>query len=265
MTKINLSKSDRLEMITNDVLNKGEVTLDDLANALGVSRMTIHRDLEELESRGVLRKIRNGATAQPSSVFESNVEFRMSRSIEAKERLAAHAVTLVEPGDVILLDESTTLLPMIPLLAEIEDLTIVSNFLPVLTAVAKLPHLRMIGLCGEYVHQFGTFSGWMCEIAISQLRINRYFTSTTAIDGATAFHPHALVAGAKRAMMQASVHRYMLADLSKFTRTALYKFADLDEFDQILIDAELPADRARSLEHLRGKITVIPRELRRPE
>jgi len=259
MSEKTRTKFERLEKISADVLSKGEVTVDDLARKLSVSRMTIHRDLEELETRGVLRKIRNGATAQPSSVFESNVEFRITRSILEKERLAAYAAKLVEPGDVILLDESTTLLPMIPHLAEIEGLTIVSNFLPVQAAVSKMPHFRLIGLCGEYVRQFDTFSGALCEMSISRLRINRYFTSTTAIDGASAFHPNALVASTKRAMMKASVQRYMLADHSKFSRTALHKFADLDEFDQIFVDKSPSLGSVELLEALREKITVIPK------
>lgn len=258
MGTVTMSKAERLEKISADVLAQGEVSVDDLAASLGVSRMTIHRDLEELENRGVLRKVRNGATAQPSSVFESNVEFRVNRAAAEKERLAAHACTLVEAGDVILLDEATTLLPMIPHLAEIEGLTIVSNFLPIQAAVSRLPKLRLIGLCGEYVQQFDTFSGPMCETSIAQLRINRYFTSTTAIDGATAYHPHPLLAATKRAMMKASVHRYLLADRSKFSRTALYRVADLDEFDRVLVDAPLPDDRIKALGPARDRVLVIP-------
>lgn len=260
MTKISMSKTERLDKIAADVLRKGEVTLDQLADALGVSKMTIHRDLEELETRGVLRKIRNGATAQPSSVFESNVAFRMSRAAAQKERLAFAAAALVEPGDVVLLDDATTILPMIPLLAAIGDVTVVSNFLPALAMISKLPQLHLIALGGEYLQQFDTFTGAICEQAVHQLRVNRYFTSTTAIDGAAGYHPHPQVASVKRAMMNASVHRFLLADTSKFFRTALHRFADLEEFDGILIDQDLPRERLGTLEQLREKITVVPAE-----
>ena len=258
MIKQPLSKQERLEQISNLVLSKGEAGLDELVVLLGVSRMTIHRDLEELEGRGVLRKIRNGATAQPSSAFESNVEFRMTRAIEAKSRLAKYAASLVEPGDVILLDEATTLLPMLGHLSAIEDLTIISNFLPIQAAVAKLTSIKLIGLCGEYISQYNTFSGPLCEQSIQQLKINRFFTSTTAIDGGGAFHPNSIIASTKRAMIQASVHRYMLADGSKFSRTALHKFADLDEFDQIVTDSPLAAEHLVSMGHLTDRLVIVP-------
>lgn len=256
MTKANMTKTERLDLISREVLSKGEVSLDDLAASLGVSRMTIHRDLEVLETRGVLRKIRNGATAQPSSAFESNVEFRMARAVDAKQALAAHAVGLIEPGDVILLDEATTLFPMIPHLAEIDDLTVVTNFLPIQAAVSKLSGVKLIGLCGEYVRRFDTFSGPLCEQSVRQLRINRYFTSTTAIAGDGAFHPNSMIAGTKRAMMRASVRKYLLADVSKFERTALHRFADLDEFDQIITDTPLGPARAAEIGRAADRIVV---------
>ena len=258
MNAQNLTKRERLERIGSLVLREGEVGLDELAELLGVSRMTIHRDLEELERRGVLRKIRNGATAQPSSAFESNIEFRRTRALDAKQRLAAHAASLIEPGEVILLDEATTLLPMIPHLAEIEGLTVVSNFLPVQAAVAKIESIRLIGLGGEYIGQYDTFSGPLCEQAIEQLKINRYFTSTTAIDAAGAYHPNSLIASAKKAMMRASVHSYLLADVSKFSRTALHRFSTLDAFDRILTDAAPAAEHADIVEHFADKLSVVP-------
>ena len=251
-----LSKSERLQQISEIVRGEGEIGLDNLAVQLGVSRMTIHRDLEILEARGVLRKIRNGATAQPSSAFESNLEFRLTQAAEAKERMAAQAARLVEPGDVVLLDESTTLLPLLDHLRKIDGLTIITNFMPIQASAAKSGTFRLIGLGGEYVPQYGSVSGPMCEAMVSQLTINRYFTSISAIVGSGAFHPNSMIASAKRAMMRASVHRYLLADTSKFLRTALHRVAGLDEFDQIIIDAELPADRSKSLGHIKERLVI---------
>lgn len=251
-----LAKGDRIERIADLVLRQGEVGLDELAQQLGVSRMTIHRDLEVLEGRGVLRKVRNGATARPSSAFESNFEFRAAQAAAAKERLAAQAAALIEPGDVILLDEATTLLPMIPLLEGIEGLTVVSNFLPVQDAVARFETVRLIALSGEYIRQYHTFGGPLCEAAVGQLRINRYFTSTTAIDGAAAYHPNSLIASTKKAMMRSAVRSYLLADASKFARTALHKVADLDDFELILTDQPPPRDHAEQLRPLAGKLVV---------
>jgi len=257
MSTQNLPKGERIERIADFVLRNGEVGLDELVELLGVSRMTIHRDLEVLEARGVLRKVRNGATARPSSSFESNFEFRAAQSAAAKERLAAHAARLIEPGDVILLDEATTLLPMIPHLADVEGLTVVSNFLPIQDAVARFDNVRLIALSGEYIRQYHTFGGPLCEAAVGQLRINRYFTSTTAIDRSAAYHPSSLIASTKKAMMRSSVRSYLLADTTKFARTALHKVADLDDFELILTDEPPPRECREHLRPLGGKLVVV--------
>ena len=253
-----LNRKQRLDFIRCEVIKRGSVSLDSIAKKLNVSRMTIHRDLDELEKRGVLRKNRNGATAQPSGVFESNVAYRMTRFMDAKKRLCAHAAELIETGDVIMLDDATTLLPLIEHLKKKEDITVLSNFLPIQREVAALENVRLIGLCGEYIPQFDTFSGPICEQAVSQLKADIYFTSTTAIEGDAAFHPNLQVAGVKRAMMRASAKKFLLADVSKFNRSALSKFADIDEFDQVLIDAELPDPAKTRLQHLENKIVIVP-------
>ena len=260
MNTENLPKRERLERISSIVLSNGEASLEELCELLGVSRMTIHRDLEELENRGVLRKVRNGATAQPSSAFESNIEFRLTCAPEKKERLARHAASLVEPGDVILIDETTTALPIVRYLAEIEGLTVVTNFQPVANAVAKIVGIRLIGLGGEYIHQYDTFSGPLCEHQVLQLRINRYFTSTTAIEESGAYHPNSMIASVKKAMIQVSARKYLLADTSKFDRTALHKFAELIAFDQILVDAPLPAKKAEGMQHIADRLMVVPQQ-----
>ena len=256
--KQSLSRKQRLDFIRCEVIKHGNISLDSLVKKLHVSRMTIHRDLDELEKHGVLRKNRNGATAQPSGAFESNVAYRMTRSMESKKKLCACAAGLIETGDVILLDDATTLLPMVEHLKDKEDITVLSNFLPIQHEVATLKNVRLIGLCGEHIPQFDTFSGPICEQAIGQLKANVYFTSTTAIEGAAAFHPNLQVAGVKRAMMRASEKKFLLADVSKFNRSALSKFADLDEFDQIFIDAEPPEPAKSRLQRLRKKIVIVP-------
>src|SRR5690606_30169049 len=96
-TDTSLTRAQRLKRIADDVLANGSMLVDDLAAALNVSRMTIHRDLDDLEKQGILRKVRNGATAQPSSVFESNVAFRLASAVEAKRRIGKYAATLIEP------------------------------------------------------------------------------------------------------------------------------------------------------------------------
>ena len=255
---ITLTRTERLKRIADDVLANGSMLVDELAAALGVSRMTIHRDLDDLEKQGVLRKVRNGATAQPSSLFESNVAFRLASSVQAKQRIGRFAATLVEPGQSIILDEATSLLPLVDELAGIGGVTVITNFMVIVKKLVEVEEVRLIALGGEYLRRFDTFTGLVCESSIGTLAANAYFTSTSAISAGAAYHPDSQIATIKRAMMRAATKRYLLADSSKFGQTALHKIADLDQFDMIIVDQPLPDREADALPGLRERIVVAP-------
>src|SRR5688572_17268828 len=96
----------RQEQISQVVLSSGSATAQELAVAFGVSLNTVHRDLDELERQGIVRKFHGGVTAQPSGVFESNVAYRLKRMLPEKRAIARHAARFVEPGMSIMLDDS---------------------------------------------------------------------------------------------------------------------------------------------------------------
>ncbi len=90
----------------------------ELAEAMGVSVMTVHRDLEALAARGVLRRFRGGVSALPTSVFESNLDYRLGVQLAEKEAVARAAAELVEPGMSVMLDDSTSVLALAALVRE---------------------------------------------------------------------------------------------------------------------------------------------------
>src|SRR3954471_998482 len=98
----------RRDAIMQLLVEQDSVTVRDLAARFNVSAMTIHRDLDALESIGVLRKVRGGATAQPTAVYESSLGFRLAQMPSVKQRIAELAAKRVKPGASIALDDSTT-------------------------------------------------------------------------------------------------------------------------------------------------------------
>lgn len=257
-TETTLTRTERLKRIADDVLANGSMLVDDLAAALNVSRMTIHRDLDDLEKQGVLRKVRNGATAQPSSIFESNVTFRLASAAEAKRRIGKFAATFIEPGQSIILDEATTLLPLVEELPAVGELTVITNFMMIMQRLSGVENIHLIGLGGEYLRRFDTYTGMLCEAALKNLAANAYFTSTSAISNGAAFHPDPQISTIKRAMMRAASKRYLLIDHSKFGQTALMKVADLDQFDRIIVDQPIPDSELNANPILRERVVVAP-------
>jgi DeoR/GlpR family transcriptional regulator of sugar metabolism len=223
--------------IAEHVVRHGSVAANDLAELFGVSLMTIHRDLFELERQGVVRKHRGGVSAQPSSVFESNVSFRMQAALGEKQALARHARALIEPGMAVMLDDSTTTLELAKLLGDVTPLVVVTNFLEAIKLLADQPGIRLLGLGGEYHSTHDSFLGVPCIEAVEALRVDLLFASTSAMSGAYAYHQEQEIVLVKRAMMRSAQRSVLMMDHTKLGRAALHRLAPLRDFELVLTDA----------------------------
>lgn len=251
---------DRQDQISRYVLEHGSATVDQLSTELGVSRMTILRDLDELDQQGVLRKVRGGATATRSSIFESRVTFRSRLHQPEKDALCREALSLIEPGQSILMDESTTLMPLARQLPTITPLTVVTNYLELMQHLAGRRGIHLIGLGGDYVPHYAAFHGQLCLNAVAGLRVDTLFMSAAAAHGRTLFGPDERILATKRAFMKSAQTRVLLLDTSKFGQTALHVLADMSEFDHVIVNDDCPEDVRREIQELGVTLTVAPVE-----
>lgn len=246
----------RRDQIAQAVLSRGSATAQDLAVAFGVSLNTVHRDLDELERQGVVRKFHGGVSAQPSGVFESNVAYRLKRMIPEKRLVAEHAARYVEPGMSVMLDDSTTALQLVPLLAKIAPLHVVTNFLEAMRQVSASKSAKLMALGGDYDPLHDAFIGVMCVECIQSVRVDVTFLSTSAVSGTNAYHQEERVVAFKRAMLKAAARRYLLVDHSKLGRVALHHLVPLSEFDLIIVDPRAPAAALAELDQHRVRYEV---------
>ncbi|GAB2607452.1 DeoR/GlpR family DNA-binding transcription regulator [Streptomyces capparidis] len=240
------------------VLTEGSASASDLAERFGVSLMTIYRDIDELEREGVLRRSRGGVTAQPSGVFESNVAYRKKSMRAEKEALAAKAVTMIEPGMSVMIDDSTTVLELARLLPDVEPLTVVTNFLEALNLLADKRGIHLMALGGDYDPLHDSFLGVPCVEAVEALRVDLCFVSTSSVYGDFAFHQEQRIVAVKRAMLKAADRKVLMVDHSKLSRTALHRLAPLSTFDRVLVDDRTPPDALRSLEDRGVRCELAP-------
>ncbi|MFE7126447.1 DeoR/GlpR family DNA-binding transcription regulator [Streptomyces sp. NPDC057617] len=248
----------RRREISDLVLTEGSASAADLAERFGVSPMTIYRDIDELEREGVLRKYRGGVTAQPSGVFESNVAYRKNAMRAEKEALAAKAVTLIEPGMSVMIDDSTTTLELARLLPRIEPLTVVTNFLEALNLLAEERGIHLMALGGDYDPLHDSFLGVPCVEAVEALRVDVCFVSTSSVFGDYAFHQEQRIVAVKRAMLKAAGRNVLMIDHSKLTRTALHRLAPLTAFDLVLIDDRTPPEAVKALDESGVRYELAP-------
>jgi DeoR/GlpR family transcriptional regulator of sugar metabolism len=240
-----MKSSDRRSEIMSLLLDAGSVGVDQLAGHFDVSKMTIHRDLDELEESGFLRKVRGGATVQSSSRFESDHRYRENIAAVEKERIALAAAALVDPGQSVIIDDSSTAGRIAPHLVDLAPLTVITNNLKVIQAFSGLRGINLIALGGQYNRKFNGFFGLVTEDALRSLRADIAFLSSSAIHGSSAFHQDQEVVHTKRLMMAAAERTYMLVDSGKFNKRALHFMADLKGFEAVLTAGPVPAELER--------------------
>lgn len=234
------SKQDlRRDAITELVLEIGSVRIDTLVDELDVSRMTIHRDLDALEARGVLRKSRGFVTAVASSLFEASTDYRLRQQSAEKRAIAKLAFDLIEPGEAIVLDDSTTGLNLAELLPQKEPLTVITNFGRVLDMLYGKRGISLISTGGEYYQLCDAYKGNLALSALNQLSADTYFMSTPAVSNGVCFHQQPELIQVKRAMFQCAKKRVLIADHTKFSKRALYSMMPIHEFDVVISDATL--------------------------
>lgn len=250
-------KAARLEHITTLVTKSGFVSVEDLADTLGVSRMTVHRDLDELQRMGVLRKVRGGASAHRSTQYESDLHYRASSAVQEKKRIAAAAVELFDDGEVIIVDDSTTALGLIPLLANRPPMTVITNFMPAMTQLATMPNVSLIGLGGQYVPQYAAFLGTLCEESLAGLYADVLFCSTSSILGTVLYHQDQRVVATKRAMIRAARARVLMVDHTKVSQGALYRLCDVDEFTHVVVDSGTPEQQVTAMQEKGVEVMVV--------
>lgn len=233
----NRSRIERQQTIAAYVLSKGVATPNELTEVAGASLMTVHRDLDELARRGLLRKFHGGVSAQPSSVFESSSAYRLNVQSEDKAALASEVLKRVEPGMSIMLDTSSTNVFLARLIARLDpmQLTVITNYLPILQTLRNCEGLDLIVIGGKFNPTHEAFFGIDAVAMVDALHANLAVLSTSAMTAEQTYHQDQDIVTMKRAMMSAADRKVLLMDPTKIERTALHRLAPLSAFDELLL------------------------------
>jgi len=251
--------------ITDAVIAAGTIRIEQLAEQFQISLMTVHRDLDELENRGVLRKGRGVATATATSLIESSDVYRSSRQLSEKEALALAAMEFVEPNQAIFLDDSTTVLQMAKHLHSKAPLTVITNVLPLINELTSARGITLLALGGEYYNWCSAFMGRMTKESLDSLRGDTLFMSTSAIVDDVAFHQSPVTVETKKAMFDAARRRILLVDHTKFEKRALHAVVPLSQFDTVIVDSGTPQHHVTRLRSKGIDVVVASRARHKSE
>lgn len=240
-----LRQPERLDAITELVLESGTIRIDELVDLFGVSAMTIHRDLDTLDAKGILRKSRGVVTATATSLFEAGTEYRARQSRSDKEAVSLAAFDLVEPGQAVVMDDSTTGLYLADLLPQRQPLTVITNFQRVIDTLTGHQGIALISTGGQYYQWCEAFMGTLTLAGLATLQADIAFLSAPAVSNGVCYHQHHDAVLVKRAMFEAARKRVLLIDHSKFHKRALHAVNQVVDYDVVIVDSGVdPADLA---------------------
>ena len=236
----NLATEQRLSWLGAQLEKHGTVRIGPAAQQLGVSEMTIRRDLLELEGLGLARRVRGGAVAVGPVAFEGRRHARTG----AKSKIAAKLRPLVPATGAIGLDASSTLLRLAGLLDRARDLVVLTNGRDAFAALQGKPGLEPVLTGGSLEEHTGSLVGPVACRAAGSVLINRLFLSAAALDPQVGASETTIAdAEVKQAMAAVATDIVLAVDSSKLGKRAL---APVLPWDRVrLLVTELPPEDAR--------------------
>ena len=225
----------RLDVTLRLVRTAGTAKLDDLASRRGVSEMTVRRDLDELQRRGLVTRIRGGATAV--DVPESGFTARAGWQAGLKQRIGRAAAELVEPGSTVLLDAGTTTVHVARALLDRAPLTIATVSLPVAEALADQPGIRLLVLGGEVRPGERSLAGPITAAVLATLSFDVFVMSIGGITAAGWSEFTLEDAAVKQVGLRQAARSFVVADASKLGVRAFARVAELGAVERLVTDA----------------------------
>lgn len=220
------------------------------AHELGVSEMTVRRDLRMLEEQGTVRRVAGGATVVSSGVpFEG----RDAVGTAEKRAIAALAVAEAATADTVALDAGTTVAALVPLLS---GSTVVTHSSPVIEALTRAGSRDLIAAGGHYQPDTRSFAGPLTEELLRGVRCDVAFLSATAVGPDGLWGTNALDAAIKRVLAQQSTRVVLLADAAKLTQRAAVRIAGLDIVDALFTDSRADPEALARIEDAGVEVRV---------
>lgn len=212
-----------------------------LSDLLGVSQMTVRRDVAVLEEQGLVQATTGGAKLAPRLVLEPSRAEKAASEVVEKIAIARAASALVRDTMTVYLDAGTTAQAMRPFLEHVVDLTVVTNDLATVQALIDHPSADLICVGGRVDRTNLSTIGRLTRLSLAELSLDLAFISSSSWDlGHGVTTPVEAKIEAKRAAVEAAERSILIADSSKYGRFAKYRALRLDELALVITDAALP-------------------------
>jgi DeoR family transcriptional regulator of aga operon len=249
---------ERRQYIVGLAQKHGRVLVEELSESLGISRITIRKDLDYLQDQGLLQRTHGGALLPGSGALsDPSLQEKQGRHSQEKQRIAAAAANLVQEGQCILLDSGTTTTAVAKALKRYSHLTIITNAVNIAGELSG-SNFEVLLTGGSMRKNSFSLVGPLAEDMLHEMHADILFLGVDGFDlevGLTT--PNVMESRVNRAMVKASSLVVAVCDSTKFNRRSLSKIVDATAIHHVITDTGLTPETADAIRSAGIKLTLV--------
>lgn len=249
----------RREIIVRHLRKHHVLSVHQLTELLGCSHMTVRRDVAALEEGGRVYAVPGGVRIASHLISEPSHQAKSIAEQPQKRGIATQVARMLRPGMTIYLDAGTTTACLIPHIARLSDMTVITNDFRIVLTLTDSPHVTVVHTGGILDHSNGSSVGPLAASTLRQLVADIAFLSTSSWDlerGVTT--PSASKVEVKRAAMTIASQRVLVATSAKYGTYGTYRVAALDEFDVVVTDDSMTEPTVQRLRATGLDLAIAP-------
>ncbi len=240
---------ERRNIILTILQKESRVVVSDLSKEFNVTEETIRRDLEKLEKDGFAKKTYGGAIINESLNVDLPYTVRKKANVTNKQDIAELVNTMIEDGDHIMLDSSSTALYIAKSLKNKKNLTLITNSIEILLELSDVVGWKVLSTGGVMKEGALSLVGLQAEKMISSFHVDKAIISCKGVDIDYGFtDSNEMEAQTKKLMLQSANLKILAVDNSKLDKISFAKFGDISDINVMVTDIE-PDQKWKNIFH----------------
>lgn len=216
------------------------VVVSDLSQSYNVTEETIRRDLEKLEKEGLAKKTYGGAVINESLNVDLPYNVRKKSNVESKQYIADIIGDMIEDGDHIMLDASSTALYVAKCIKHKKNITLITNSVEILLELADKTGWKILSTGGTLKEGSLSFVGHQAEKMIKTYHVDKAIVSCKGVDSDYGFtDSNEMDAQIKKTMLSSAKQRILAIDSTKFDKISFTQIGDFSDIDRIVTDKKI--------------------------
>ncbi|MGV8091088.1 MAG: DeoR/GlpR family DNA-binding transcription regulator [Mangrovibacterium sp.] len=233
----------RKKIILEKLGDQGAITVPELMQLCKVSEITVRRDLDSLESKGLVIRTHGGAVQSKAGGQLFAYDLKISQNRQNKEAICKTAAGFIKNNDIIFIDCGTTLFHLTKYITKFEALVVITNSLPVASVLINYPDIKLVLISGEVISSRAAIYGPFAESDLTRYHANKAFIGADGVslkNGLSSYDEKE--AAITFRMAENADQVFLLCDSSKIEKNSFIKFAPFSMIDYLITDKDLDVE-----------------------